>query len=97
MRALARAMVVVATVVGVGFAAVPEYETPKNWPAREVLPAAMVTGPNFTVLDPVRAAGFNGSFELWVTGTLSARAKRDLLARGYTVAEQVGPRLEIID
>ena len=41
--------------------------------------------------------GFNGKFELWVTGTLSPRAKRDLRARGYTVAEQVGPRLEIID
>jgi hypothetical protein len=43
------------------------------------------------------ATGFNGKFELWVTGTLSARAKKDLRARGYTVAEQVGPRLEIID
>jgi hypothetical protein len=44
-----------------------------------------------------KATGFNGKFELWVTGTLSAKAKQDLRARGYTVAEQVGPRLEIID
>jgi hypothetical protein len=44
-----------------------------------------------------KAPGFNGNFELWVTGTLSARAKKELVARGYTVAEQVGPRLEIVD
>ena len=41
--------------------------------------------------------GPNGRFELWVTGTLSARAKKELVARGFTVAEQVGPRLEVID
>jgi hypothetical protein len=44
-----------------------------------------------------KVSGFNGNFELWVTGTLSARAKKELVARGYTVAEQVGPRLDIID
>jgi hypothetical protein len=44
-----------------------------------------------------RVQGFNGNFELWVTGTLSARAKKELVARGFTVAEQVGPRLDIVD
>jgi hypothetical protein len=44
-----------------------------------------------------RAPGFNGNFELWVTGTLSTRAKQDLLARGFRAVEQAGPRLEIID
>ena len=44
-----------------------------------------------------KVPGFNGNFELWVTGTLSARAKKELVARGFTVAEQVGPRLDIID
>jgi len=30
-----------------------------------------------------RAPGFNGTFELWVTGTLSARGKQELQARGF--------------
>jgi hypothetical protein len=42
-------------------------------------------------------SGFNGNFELWVTGTLSPLAKKQLVARGYAVAEQVGPRLDVID
>jgi hypothetical protein len=41
--------------------------------------------------------GPSGGFELWVTGTLSPRAKKELVARGFTVAEQVGPRLDIVD
>jgi hypothetical protein len=44
-----------------------------------------------------RAPGFNGRFELWVTGTLSARAKQELQARGFTVNEQAGSRFEIVD
>jgi hypothetical protein len=44
-----------------------------------------------------RAPGFNGNFELWVTGTLSPRAKQELQARGFTVVEQVGGRIDIVD
>lgn len=44
-----------------------------------------------------RAPGFTGRFELWVTGTLSARAKQELQARGFTVVEQAGSRIEVID
>jgi hypothetical protein len=44
-----------------------------------------------------RAPGFNGSFELWVSGTVSARGKRELEARGFTVVEQVGGRIDIVD
>ena len=36
---------------------------------------------------------FNGSSEFWVTGTLSAKGKRELQARGFTVVEQVGGRI----
>jgi len=44
-----------------------------------------------------RAPGFNGNFELWVTGTLSPAGKRELEARGFTVEEQVGKRIDIVD
>jgi hypothetical protein len=44
-----------------------------------------------------RAPGFNGTFELWVTGTLSARGKQELQARGFTVVEQAGSRFDIVD
>jgi hypothetical protein len=44
-----------------------------------------------------RAPGFNGKFELWVTGTLSPTGKRELEARGFTVVEQVGKRIDITD
>jgi hypothetical protein len=44
-----------------------------------------------------RAPGFNGSFELWVTGTLSPKGKQQLQARGFTVVEQVGGRIDIVD
>jgi hypothetical protein len=44
-----------------------------------------------------RAPRFNGRFELWVTGTLSPAAKQNLEARGFTVVEQVGNQLEIVD
>ena len=44
-----------------------------------------------------RAPGFNGNFEFWVTGTLSPTGKRELQARGFTVVELIGSRLDIID
>ena len=44
-----------------------------------------------------RAPGFNGTFELWVSGTVSAKGKRELQARGFTVVEQVGGRIDIVD
>ena len=44
-----------------------------------------------------RAPGSNGSFELWVSGTVSAKAKRELQARGFTAVEQVGGRIEVVD
>jgi len=44
-----------------------------------------------------RAPGFNGSFELCVTGTLSPTAKQELQARGFSVVEQAGSRFEIVD
>jgi hypothetical protein len=43
------------------------------------------------------APGFSGGFEFWVTGTLSPRGKQELQARGFTVVEQVGGRLDIVD
>jgi hypothetical protein len=44
-----------------------------------------------------RAPGFNGSFELWVTGSLSPKAKQALQARGFSVVEEAGSRIDIID
>ena len=44
-----------------------------------------------------KAPGFNGNFEFWVTGSLSATAKRELETRGFKVVEQAGSRFEIID
>jgi hypothetical protein len=44
-----------------------------------------------------RAPGFNGSFEFWVSGTLSAKGKQELQARGFSVVEQVGTRIDIVD
>lgn len=44
-----------------------------------------------------RAAGFNGKFDLWLTGTASSLAKQRLGERGMTVTEEVGTRVEIID
>jgi hypothetical protein len=44
-----------------------------------------------------RAPGFDGRFELWVTGNLSARTKQELQARGFTIVEEAGKRIEIVD
>jgi hypothetical protein len=44
-----------------------------------------------------RADGFNGKFELWVTGTVSPTAKQELQGRGFTVVENAGTRFDIVD
>src|SRR6266478_587087 len=44
-----------------------------------------------------KADGFNGKFEMWVTGTLSPTAKQELQARGFTVVENAGTRFDIVD
>jgi hypothetical protein len=44
-----------------------------------------------------QGAGFNGTFEVWATGTLSARARQELIQRGYVVTERVETRVEILD
>ena len=44
-----------------------------------------------------RARGFNGKFDLWMTGTASQLARQKLAERGMTVAEEVGKRVEIVD
>jgi hypothetical protein len=44
-----------------------------------------------------KAPGFNGSFEFWVTGSLSPKGKQELEARGFKVVEQVGSRIDIVD
>src|SRR5262245_11448619 len=44
-----------------------------------------------------RGAGFNGKFDVWVTGTLSPRARQELGKRGYTIVERVDTRVEILD
>jgi len=44
-----------------------------------------------------RAPGFNGSFQLWVTGSLSPTAKQELQARGFSVVEQVSGRIDVVD
>ena len=44
-----------------------------------------------------KAPGFNGNFEIWITGTASPTAKQEYQARGFKVVEQAGSRFEIID
>ena len=44
-----------------------------------------------------RAPGFNNRFELWVTGALSARAKQQLQARGFSVVEEAGKQFDIVE
>ena len=112
-RQLSTSCMIVLAAASAGAAA--EYETPKNRLAKDVLPAAVAAGADYTVGDPVvsdgynaerlsqelkatyRAPGFTGGFELWVTGTLSPRGKQELQARGFTVVEQVGGRIDIVD
>jgi hypothetical protein len=42
-------------------------------------------------------AGFNGKFDVWITGTATPAAKQQLAARGFTVTESVGTRVEVLD
>jgi hypothetical protein len=44
-----------------------------------------------------RPAGFNGKFELWVTGTVSAMARQQLAARGVKITEQVDQSVGFMD
>jgi len=44
-----------------------------------------------------KAPGFNGSYEIWITGNASPTAKQELQARGFTVVEQAGSRFDIVD
>jgi hypothetical protein len=44
-----------------------------------------------------RAPGSPGTIDVWLTGTVSPLARRELGARGLTVTDQVGRRIEIID
>lgn len=44
-----------------------------------------------------QAPGFSGQFELWVAGTLSPRARQEFGARGITVVEQAGRRIDLVD
>ena len=43
------------------------------------------------------APGFNGNFDLWVTGTVSPQAKQGYAQKSITVVEQVNQRIEILD
>jgi hypothetical protein len=44
-----------------------------------------------------RPAGFNGNYDLWVAGTISALAKEKLAARGFSVTENVDVRIGFMD
>jgi hypothetical protein len=44
-----------------------------------------------------KAPGFNGNFEIWITGTGSPTAKQEYEARGFKVVEQAGSRFDIVD
>ena len=41
--------------------------------------------------------GFNGKFDLWMTGVASPLARSELAARGFTVTEAVHTKVEVID
>ena len=44
-----------------------------------------------------KSPGFNGKFELWVTGTVSPLARRQLERRGFEVVEDVDKRIDFMD
>jgi hypothetical protein len=44
-----------------------------------------------------KAPGFNGNFEIWITGAGSPTAKQEYEARGFKVVEQAGSRFDIVD
>jgi hypothetical protein len=43
------------------------------------------------------APGHNGNFEIWVTGTVSPRAKLGYAAKNITIVERANTRIEILD
>jgi hypothetical protein len=50
-----------------------------------------------TLKTTYQGQGFNGKFDLWLTGSLSPRARQELQGRGFTIAEGVGKRVEIVE
>ncbi|MGH6802240.1 MAG: hypothetical protein ACREC3_02595, partial [Methyloceanibacter sp.] len=44
-----------------------------------------------------RPAGFTGRVDLWLTGTASPRARKEVEQRGFTVTDKVGSRVEILN
>ena len=65
MMGWARVLVAAALVMVGGVAAgAADYETPQNRAAKAVLPAKNVRGPDFTVIDPVRADGYMYHFKV---------------------------------
>jgi len=49
------------------------------------------------VLRHRKAAGASGKFRVWVMGTVSASARKQLTQRGIEVAEDVDKRVEFMD
>ncbi len=47
--------------------------------------------------DKYQAVGFNGRFDLWVTGTMSPLAQKRLKELGFTVAQEVDRRVHFMD
>ena len=44
-----------------------------------------------------QASGFNGTVGVWLTGKVSPLARQQLTAKGLTLSEEVGKRIEIVD
>lgn len=44
-----------------------------------------------------KAPGFNGKFDLWATGTLSSPARKQLELQGFTLTENAGQRVGILE
>ena len=43
------------------------------------------------------APGFNGKLELWLTGTVSPRARQELAARGFSIVERAHTRVAMLE
>ncbi len=43
------------------------------------------------------ADGFRGNYDLWVTGTVTSRARRELAGMGIEVTENVDERIGFLD
>jgi hypothetical protein len=50
-----------------------------------------------TQLKAYSGPGFNGKFDLWMTGVASPLARQELAARGFTVTEAVHTKVEVLD